>query len=67
MTIDATIQSIVEKYLSKAVKENIAEYGMIVVLRPSTGEVLAMANYPTFDPNEPFSPYSDELKENGKP
>lgn len=63
LTIDATIQSIVEKYLSKAVKENIAEYGMIVVLRPSTGEVLAMANYPTFDPNEPFSPYSDELKE----
>lgn len=63
LTIDATIQSIVEKYLAKAVKENIAEYGMVVVLRPSTGEVLAMANYPTFDPNEPFSPYSDELKE----
>lgn len=63
LTVDATIQSIVEKYLAKAVKENIAEYGMVVVLRPSTGEVLAMANYPTFDPNEPFSPYNEELKE----
>lgn len=62
LTIDATIQSIVEKYLSKAVKENLAEYGMAVVLRPSTGEVLAMSTMPTFDPNNPFEPYTDELK-----
>ncbi|MEG2348407.1 MAG: penicillin-binding transpeptidase domain-containing protein [Clostridia bacterium] len=62
LTIDATIQSIVEKYLSKAVKENIAEYGMAVVIRPSTGEVLAMSTMPTFDPNEPFTPNTDELK-----
>ena len=63
LTIDATIQSIVEKYLDKAVKENDAEYGMAVVLRPSTGEVLAMSTMPTFDPNNPFEPYTDELKE----
>lgn len=62
LTIDATIQSIVEKYLDKAVKENLAEYGMAVVLRPSTGEVLAMSTMPTFDPNNPFQPYTDELK-----
>lgn len=62
LTIDATIQSIVEKYLSKAIKENIAQYGMAVVIRPSTGEVLAMANYPSYDPNEPFTPNTDELK-----
>ncbi len=62
LTVDATIQSIVEKYLSKAVKENLAEYGMAVVLRPSTGEVLAMSTMPTFDPNNPFEPYTDELK-----
>ena len=42
--------------------ENIAEYGSIVIMRPSTGEVLAMANYPTFDPNDPFTPNTDELK-----
>ncbi len=63
LTIDATIQSIVEKYLSKAVEENIAEYGSIVIMRPSTGEVLAMANYPTFDPNDPFTPNTQELKD----
>ncbi len=62
LTVDATIQSIVEKYLDKAVKENLAEYGMAVVLRPTTGEVVAMSTMPTFDPNEPFTPYSDELK-----
>lgn len=62
LTIDATIQSIVEKYLSKAIKENIAQHGMAVVMRPSTGEVLAMANYPSYDPNDPFTPNTDELK-----
>lgn len=63
LTIDASIQSIIEKYLSKAVKENIADYGSIIVMRPSTGEVLGMANYPTFDPNSPFTPNTDELKQ----
>lgn len=63
LTIDATIQSIVEKYLSKAVEENIAEYGSIIIMSPSTGEVLAMANYPTFDPNDPFTPNTQELKD----
>ena len=32
-------------------------------MRPSTGEVLAMANYPTFDPNSPFTPNTQELKD----
>ncbi|MBO5476562.1 MAG: PASTA domain-containing protein [Clostridia bacterium] len=64
LTIDASIQSIVEKYLSKAVQENIAEYGSIIIMRPSTGEVLAMANYPTFDSNDPFTPNTEELKAN---
>lgn len=63
LTIDATIQSIVEKYLSKAVKENVCEYGTAVVMRPSTGEVVAMATMPTFDSNDPFTPYSDDLKQ----
>lgn len=63
LTIDSTIQSIAEKYLAKTVDENIAEYGSIVIMRPQTGEVLAMANYPTFDPNDPFTPNTQELKD----
>ncbi len=63
LTVDATIQSITEKYLNKVVTENQAEYGMAVVLRPSTGEVLALANSPTFDPNDPFTPNTEELKQ----
>ncbi len=63
LTIDASIQAIIEKYLSKAVEENIAQYGSIIVMRPSTGEVLGMANYPTFDSNEPFTPNTQELKD----
>lgn len=62
LTVDATIQSIVEKYLGRAIKEHVAEYGTAVVLRPSTGEVLAMSTMPTFNPNDPFTPSTDELK-----
>ena len=63
LTIDSSIQSIAEKYLAKTIVENIAEYGSIVIMRPQTGEVLAMANYPTFDPNDPFTPNTQELKD----
>ncbi len=55
LTVDATIQGIVEKNLEKAVKENESDKGVCVVMRPSTGEVLAMATYPDFDPNDPFT------------
>ena len=63
LTVDATIQSIVEKNLEKAVKENVADKGVCVVMRPSTGEVLAMATYPDFDLNSPFEINDEELKE----
>ena len=61
LTIDATIQSIVEKNLAKAVKENVANYGTIIMMRPKTGEILAMATYPDFDPNNAFEPNTEEL------
>lgn len=61
LTVDATIQSIVEKNLEKAVKENVADKGVCVVMRPSTGEVLAMAKYPDFNPNTPFEINDKEL------
>lgn len=62
LTVDATIQQIVEKNLSKAVKENDAVKGACIVMRPKTGEVLAIANYPDFDLNDPFTINDEELK-----
>lgn len=51
LTIDRTIQFIVEQELKKGVEEFGAEAGEIVIQDPSTGEIIAMAMYPTFDPN----------------
>ncbi len=51
LTISNSIQYKTEQALEKGVKAANAKSGMAVVLDPKTGEVLAMANYPTFDPN----------------
>lgn len=51
LTLDATIQHIVERELARAVIENRAKDGSMVLLDPATGAVLAMASYPSFDPN----------------
>ncbi len=52
LTLDAAIQHLVERELAKAIASSGARKGMIVVLEPNTGAVLAMASYPTFDPND---------------
>jgi cell division protein FtsI (penicillin-binding protein 3) len=52
LTLDATIQHIVERELARAVEEHGAKQGTAVFLDPATGAVLAMATYPGFDPNE---------------
>ncbi len=57
LTLDKTIQFITEKELAKAVKENNAKSGMALVMESNTGKGLAMANYPTFNPNA-YSRYS---------
>ena len=51
LTLDKTIQFITEKELAKAVTENNAKSGIAIVMEVDTGKVLAMANYPTFNPN----------------
>ncbi|HKP87012.1 MAG TPA: penicillin-binding protein [Blastocatellia bacterium] len=51
LTIDATIQRYAELALADAVREHHARGGSIVIVRPSTGDILAMANCPTYDPN----------------
>ncbi len=52
LTIDFTYQSIAEEELKKGIQQTKAEAGIVVMLKPSTGEVLAMANYPTTNLND---------------
>ena len=51
LTLDKTIQFIAEKELAKAVADSKAKAGMALVMESDTGKILAMANYPTFNPN----------------
>jgi cell division protein FtsI/penicillin-binding protein 2 len=61
LTIDSAIQHVCEKYLYKKVQETGAKRGAAIVMDPTNGEILAMAIYPYYDPNE-YSKYSEELK-----
>jgi len=51
LTIDSVVQSIAEEELEAAVAHFRAHSGIVVVTSPKTGEILAMANVPTIDPN----------------
>jgi len=51
LTIDAGIQHIAEEELHEAVEEQDAESGAVIIMNPYTGEILALANEPTFNPN----------------
>ena len=55
LTLDATIQHIVEEALDEGVKTYHPLTAYAVVVDPNTGEILAMAGTPTFDPNYPVS------------
>ncbi len=52
LTIDARIQQIVEEELAPAMAKHLPESVSAIVVRPRTGEILAMATLPTFDPNQ---------------
>ena len=63
LTIDMTIQSIVEKYLEEACIDNeCTDGGSIIAMDPRNGDILAMATYPAYDLNSPFEPHTDEQK-----
>jgi cell division protein FtsI/penicillin-binding protein 2 len=56
LTLDETIQYIAEKELKNAVLQSQAEWGTVIISEPSTGEILAMTNYPAYDLNHPPNP-----------
>jgi cell division protein FtsI (penicillin-binding protein 3) len=51
LTIDQHLQYVTEQALYRAVRQHKAKAGSVVVMSPRSGEILAMANMPTFDPN----------------
>lgn len=56
LTLDANIQSIAEKYLKQACEENDCEDGgNVIIMDPKTGDILAMATYPDYNLNNPFT------------
>src|SRR5215212_4845311 len=52
LTVDQTVQYIVERELAAALERTLAKSAAAIVLEPHTGEVLALANAPSFDPND---------------
>lgn len=53
LTVDARLQQIVEHELAEAASKHTPQSVTAIVVRPKTGEILAMATLPTFDPNQP--------------
>ena len=63
LTIDLTIQSIAEKYLEEACIDNkCTDGGNIIIMNPQNGDILAMATYPSYNLNEPYEAYTEDLK-----
>ena len=61
LTIDMKIQSVCEKYLAQAVTDNVADSGTVIAMNPSNGQIYAMATYPNYDLNTPFTPINPKL------
>ena len=64
LTIDANIQQVAEKYLEQACKENdCKEGGNVIIMNPNNGDILAMATYPDYNLNDPYTVESISKKE----
>ena len=61
LTVDETIQFIAEKELARGMEETHSTYGTVVIQNPNTGELLALANSPPFNPNDAGS-YPDKVR-----
>ncbi len=60
LTIDRAIQKMAEEALAKVVDQQRADGGEVIVMDPHTGAVLALAHYPTFNPNTYGDVYASE-------
>ena len=62
LSIDMTVQSIAEKYLSEACIDNVCtDGGNVIIMNPKTGDILALASYPSYDLNAPYTINNEEL------
>lgn len=65
LTIDGTIQGIAEKYLKEACIDNqCTDGGNIIIMNPNNGDILAMAGYPNYNLNEPYTVTDEEIQNN---
>ncbi len=64
LTIDSRIQFVAEQELAKMVAQHHAKSGSLVAMDPRKGDIFAMANVPTFDPNDPPKPGDVAAHEN---
>jgi len=63
LTVDMEYQEILSDELRKAVEKSQAKEGVAILVNPNNGEILGIANYPQFDPNNP-NLYTDEQRKN---
>ena len=63
LTIDSEIQFIAEEELARMMEKVHAKWGGVVIMEPSSGKILAMANYPNYEP-ERYGKYPAENKRN---
>lgn len=62
LTIDSEIQTILENALKTAIEENGASNVYGIVMDPQTGAVLAQANFPDYDPNDPYAIHDEATR-----
>jgi len=62
LTIDSVVQQVAEEALERGVRKYHAKGGSIIVMDPATGAILAMANAPSYDANDPASVPADRRR-----
>jgi len=63
LTVDTALQYHIEKELKNTVETMLAKSGVVIVMDPNTGEILALANYPSYNPNDTAN-YNDYVWKN---